>query len=273
MKTPILKWAGGKTQILDQITAHMPQEYDRYFEPFIGGGAVLLAVSPKVAVINDINTQLINLYKQIKSNAKTVISLVNELDNNVCDKDFYYAVRTRYNEKISNDVLDAECAALLIWINKHCFNGLYRVNGKGLFNVPYNNKINGESIDKDNIAAISEYFNCADIQIFCEDFEAVCENVHAGDFVYFDSPYIPVSDTANFTDYSKAGFSLSDHERLAELFKRLDSIGAKLLLSNNDVPIVHSLYKGYDIHSFTVKRMINRDAAKRTGIEVLIKNY
>ena len=178
-----------------------------------------------------------------------------------------------YNKKISSNTFDAECAALMIWINKHCFNGLYRVNGKGLFNVPYNNKINGKSIDENNIMLISSYLKTSDISINCLDFEDFCKDIKTDDFVYFDSPYIPESDTANFTDYTKTGFSLSDHERLAALFKRLDKIGAKLLLSNNDVPMIYDLYKDYNIKSIDVKRMINRNASKRIGKEVLISNY
>ena len=138
--SPVLKWAGGKTQLLAPITARMPKTYNRYFEPFIGGGAVWLAVTPEQAVINDTNEQLINLYRQMKENAHDVIAFVNELDSVPCDEEFYYSTRERYNSKIASSALDAECAALMIWINKHCFNGLYRVNGKGLFNVLHNNR-------------------------------------------------------------------------------------------------------------------------------------
>lgn len=271
--SPVLKWAGGKTQLLDPITSRMPQKYNKYYEPFIGGGAVWLAVTPEQAVINDTNEQLINLYRQMKENAQAVISIINKLDSVPCDKDFYYNTRERYNRKIASCTLDAESAALMIWINKHCFNGLYRVNGKGFFNVPYNNKINGKSIDENNLVAIADYMKNADISISCCDFEEVCEEVCAGDFVYFDSPYIPVSNTADFTDYTKGGFSLEDHKRLADLFHRLDSIGALVMLSNNDVPLVHELYSGFKIQSLDAKRMINSNASKRTGKEVLITNY
>lgn len=271
--SPVLKWAGGKTQLLDPITERMPKTYNRYYEPFIGGGAVFFAVSPSAAIINDTNEQLINLYQQLKTNTSAIIEIVNRLDGIPCDKNFYYSIRGRYNEKIASRAIDAECAALMIWINKHCFNGLYRVNGKGLFNVPYNNKTNGKSIDEDNLMAIAEYLQTVDITISCADFEAICKDVCSDDFVYFDSPYVPVSETADFTDYTKDGFSLADHRRLAALFQHLDHIGAKVMLSNNDVPLVHSLYEGYNIQSLDVKRMINRNASKRTGREVLITNY
>lgn len=271
--TPVLKWAGGKTQLLDEITERLPKTYNRYFEPFIGSSAVLLAITPKKAYINDINEQLINLYKQIKKSPKEIFEYINELDSILCDKEKYYEIRDRFNKKIENKELDVECAALMIWINKHCFNGLYRVNGKGLFNVPYNNKVCGKSIDEENVFAIGSYFQNSDIEICCKDFEEFCKNVKKGDFVYFDSPYLPESETAKFTDYTKNGFSMEDHERLAKLYRKLDKLGAKVMLSNNDVELVYKLYEGYNIVSINVKRMINSDASKRKGKEVLITNY
>lgn len=271
--SPVLKWAGGKTQLLEHIADNMPAEYNNYYEPFIGGAAVLLGVSPMQAFVNDVNEQLVNLYTQLKIAVDSVIAKVDEMDAEPCTKELYYAIREQYNAKISNRDFDAECAALMIWINKHCFNGLYRVNSKGLFNVPYNNKVNGKSIDEENVRAISEYLQKADISITCLDFEKACDGVSSGDFVYFDSPYVPESVTASFTDYTMDGFSLADHERLAALFRRLDKISAKVMLSNNDVPLVRELYSGYNIQSLDVKRMINRNANKRTGKEVLITNY
>lgn len=271
--SPVLKWAGGKTQLLEHIADSMPAEYNNYYEPFIGGAAVLFGISPTQAFVNDVNEQLVNLYTQLKVDVDNVIVKVNEMDAAPCTKELYYAIREQYNTKIASRDFDAECAALMIWINKHCFNGLYRVNSKGLFNVPYNNKTGGKSIDESNIRAISEYLQNADITITCLDFEKACDGVSSGDFVYFDSPYVPESVTASFTDYTLGGFTLADHERLAALFKRLDGIGAKVMLSNNDVPLVRALYDGYNIQSLDVKRMINRNASKRTGKEVLITNY
>lgn len=270
---PVLKWAGGKTQILDIILSKMPQVYNKYHEPFLGGASVLFGIKPKQAFINDINAQLMNLYSQLKYSVDSVIERLNIFDSVQCDKNAYYGIREKYNKKILSNELDDECAALIIWLNKHCFNGLYRVNNSGLFNVPYNNKTNGKSYDEDNIRAVSYYLNHSEIFISCLDFEKACESVLPGDFVYFDSPYIPESETANFTDYTSNGFTYDDHERLSYLFKKLDSLGAKLMLSNNDVPLIHSLYSDYNIFSFNTKRMINCDAAKRTGREVIITNY
>ena len=270
---PFIKWVGGKRQLLEILREHMPKTYGRYYEPFIGGGALLLDVQPKNAVINDVNKQLLNVYRQLKADAETVISILRELDSVECDKEHYLKKRTEYNKKIAAHILDAECAALTIWINKHCFNGLYRVNSKGLFNVPYNNKIGGVSMNEENLRTIGLYLNSGNIEIREGDFETACADAKAGDFVYFDSPYIPVSETANFTDYTKDGFSYEDHCRLAELSKRLNDAGIKIMLSNNDVDLVYELYDGFKIKGVDVKRAINRDASKRTGKEVIITNY
>ena len=271
--SPFVKWAGGKKQLLEKLEERMPETYGRYYEPFIGGGALLLDVQPKNAIINDVNEQLLNVYRQLKVNAEAVISILNELDSVECDKEHYLKMRAAYNKKIAAYILDAECAALTIWINKHCFNGLYRVNSKGLFNVPYNNKVGGASMSEENLRGIGLYLNSNDIEIRKGDFEAACADVQAGDFVYLDSPYIPVSETANFTDYTKDGFSYEDHRRLAELFKRLDAAGVKVMLSNHNVDLVYELYNGYKIEDVDVKRAINRDASKRVGKEVIISNY
>lgn len=270
---PFVKWAGGKTQLLEKLHERMPREYGTYYEPFIGGGALLLNEMPQNAVIGDVNEQLINVYRQIQKDPAAVIKSVGILDNIPCDKEVYLKIRKKYNEKIKSGELDADCAALTIWLNKHCFNGLYRVNSKGLFNVPYNNKQNGRSIDEKNIEKIGAYLQKSNVRIELLDFEKLCCKVQSGDFVYFDSPYIPVSETASFTDYTKDGFTGDDHRRLAELFKRLDYLGVKVMLSNHNVPLVYELYMGYKIETISVKRFINSDASKRVGEEVIITNY
>ena len=271
--SPFVKWAGGKKQLLDRLETRMPDTYGRYYEPFIGGGALLLDVQPPQAVINDINEQLVNVYRQLKMDAEAVIRAVNVLDAEPCDVDRYMVVREEYNTKIRSHELDDRCAALMIWINKHCFNGLYRVNSKGLFNVPYNKKVGGVSIDETNLRNIGLYLQNCDVEIRQGDFEEACSDIKAGDFVYFDSPYVPVSETANFTDYSKDGFSLDDHKRLATLFRNLSNKGVLIMLSNHNVPLVHELYSGFEIQEVDVRRAINRDATKRKGKEVIITNY
>ncbi|WP_022761916.1 DNA adenine methylase [Butyrivibrio sp. AD3002] len=271
---PFVKWAGGKTQLLEKLHNRMPNKYGSYYEPFIGGGALLFNEKPQTAVIGDINEQLINIYEQLKNDPRAVIRAVNHVDESgVCDKDYYLETREKYNQKIKNHELDAECAGLMIWINKHCFNGLYRVNSKGLFNVPYNNKQSGKSIDEANIMSIGYYLQNSKVDIRCQDFEELCQDVKAGDFVYFDSPYVPVSETASFTDYTKDGFTYEDHVRLSELYKRLDSIGALVMLSNHNVPLVHELYAEFKIEEIDVRRNINSVAKKRVGKEVIVTNY
>ena len=270
---PFVKWAGGKKQLLDRLESRMPATYERYYEPFIGGGALFLDVQPELAIINDTNEQLLNVYQQLKIDTEAVINAVNVLDADPCDTARYLATREKYNTKIKAHELDAECAALMIWINKHCFNGLYRVNSKGLFNVPYNNKSDGVSIDATNLRNIGLYLQSRDIEIRQGDFEDACMDVAPGDFVYFDSPYVPISETANFTDYTKDGFSLEDHKRLAALYRKLAAQGTKVMLSNHNVPLVHELYIGFTIEEVDVRRAINRNAAKRSGKEVIITNY
>ena len=270
---PFVKWAGGKRQLIDKIWKRIPKKFDTYYEPFVGGGAVLFRLMPKKAVISDVNEQLINVYRQLQKDPKAVIRRIKELDKATCDKEYYMLKRAEYNEKILKRELDAECAAYMIWINKHCFNGLYRVNGKGLFNVPWNKKQSVSSMDEENLMNIGYYLQTNDVTILCEDFESVCKNITDKDFVYLDSPYIPVSKTASFTDYTKDGFKYDDHVRLSNLYKILNEKKVNAMLSNHDVDLVYELYDGFKIESINVKRNINRNAKNRKGKEVIITNY
>ena len=270
---PFVKWAGGKRQLLDKIWERTPNNYETYFEPFVGGGAVLFHLKPKKAVINDTNEQLINVYVQLQRDPRAVIKKIRHLDRVTCDQEYYNSMRAEYNEKIAEHELDADCAAYMIWINKHCFNGLYRVNGKGLFNVPWNKKKTGSSMDEVNLVSIGHYLQNSDVTILCKDFEEACKGITEKDFIYFDSPYIPVSETASFTDYTKDGFTYEDHVRLSKLYKYLNDKGVRAMLSNHDVDLVYELYDGFKIERLDVKRMINSDAKKRTGKEVIITNY
>lgn len=181
---PFVKWAGGKRQLLDRIKERLPLKYNNYFEPFVGGGAVLFGLKPEKAIINDINASLINAYKVIAHNTQDFLEYINTLDNGMWEdgKAYYYTLRERYNDKIMQEEYDVEMAALFVFINKHCFNGLYRVNGKGLFNVPYNNS-RRSSIDSNLIVNLSGYLK--NIQIMQGDFENVCQNAARHDFVFF----------------------------------------------------------------------------------------
>jgi DNA adenine methylase len=209
----------------------------------------------------------------LQKDPREVIKRIRSLDKADCDKEYYLSMRAEYNEKIAEHELDADCAAYMIWINKHCFNGLYRVNGKGLFNVPWNNKQTGASMDEANLMSIGYYLQNNDVTILCEDFETACKGITEKDFIYFDSPYIPVSETALFTDYTKDGFSYEDHVRLSKLYKELNEKKVRAMLSNHDVALVYELYDGFKIEALEVKRNINSNAKKRTGKEVIITNY
>lgn len=270
---PFVKWAGGKRQLLDKISERMPQTYNNYYEPFIGGGAVLFELQPEAAVINDINASLINTYKIIASKPQEFVTNVNKLDAEMGEdvKTYYYALREHYNDKLMKEELDVELAALFVFINKHCFNGLYRVNGKGLFNVPYNNSTK-TSIDEESILAVSEYLKS--VTILQGDFEEACRDAQEGDFVFFDSPYAPLNPTS-FESYTKEGFDVESHDRLARLFDELTQRGCYCMLTNHNTDFINKLYggKGYRIDVVSVKRMINSDASKRTGEEVIICNY
>lgn len=270
---PFVKWAGGKRQLLTQIRERMPEAYNRYYEPFVGGGAVVFELLPEKAVINDINKALINAYKQICEVPEVFISEVNHLDSEMWEdgKEYYYFLRERYNDKLMKKEFDIELAALFVFINKHCFNGLYRVNGKGLFNVPYNNS-RKKSIDADSIRAISEYLK--NITILEGDFQSACEKAQAGDFVFLDSPYAPLNPTS-FESYTKEGFDIESHKRLSHLYDELTARGCYCMLTNHNTELINELYgnKGYRMDVVSVKRLINSDASKRVGEEVIICNY
>lgn len=271
--TPFVKWAGGKRQLLSQIKERMPEKYNDYFEPFVGGGAVTFELLPANALINDINKALINAYKQICNAPETFLKAVNKLDEEMWGdgKEYYYSLREHYNDKLMKAEYDAELAALFVFINKHCFNGLYRVNGKGLFNVPYNNS-RRTSVDEGSIMEISKYLQ--GITITDGDFEEACKGAKKGDFVFIDSPYAPLNPTS-FEAYTKEGFDIESHKRLARLYDELTARGCFCMLTNHNTKLINELYggKGYTIDVVSVKRMINSDASNRVGEEVIIYNY
>lgn len=270
---PFIKWAGGKRQILSQIRERLPEKFGNYYEPFIGGGAVTFDLLPDNAVINDINKALINTYRQICCNVDEFLAILDSLDESIGDdgKEYYYSVREHYNDKLMREEFDIELAALFVFINKHCFNGLYRVNGKGLFNVPYNNSLRA-SYDKNNIRALSEYLR--GVTILEGDFEIACKNAKKSDFIFIDSPYAPLNPTS-FESYTKEGFDIESHKRLAKLYDELTARGCYCMLTNHNTELINELYgnKGYRMDVINVKRMINSDAKNRVGEEVIICNY
>ncbi|MBU5332914.1 Dam family site-specific DNA-(adenine-N6)-methyltransferase [Anaerocolumna aminovalerica] len=270
---PFIKWAGGKRQLLAQIRERIPESFNNYYEPFVGGGAVVFDLLPTSAVINDINKALVNAYKQICNASDAFLKNLKELDEAMWEdgKGYYYSLREHYNDKLMREEFDVELAALFVFINKHCFNGLYRVNGKGLFNVPYNNSRKASS-DEKNIKAISEYLKS--VTILEGDFQVACQNAKKGDFVFIDSPYAPLNPTS-FESYTKEGFDIESHKRLADLYDELTARGCYCMLTNHNTELINELYsnKGYKIDVVSVKRMINSDATNRVGEEVIICNY
>ena len=270
---PFVKWAGGKRQLIPQIRDRMPEKYNDYYEPFVGGGAVIFDLLPVNALINDINKALINTYRTICNEPDAFLKEVNRLDNDMWEdgKKYYYSIREHYNDKLMRSEYDVELAALFVFINKHCFNGLYRVNGKGLFNVPYNNS-RRVSIDEDVIMVTSEYLR--GVTIIDGDFEQACKNAKKGDFVFIDSPYAPLNPTS-FESYTKEGFDIESHKRLAKLYDELTARGCYCMLTNHNTELINELYgnKDYKIDVVSVKRMINSDASNRVGEEVIICNY
>ncbi|WP_426461024.1 DNA adenine methylase [Mycoplasma hafezii] len=268
--TPFIKWVGGKRQLINQISTRLPKKYNRYIEPFVGGGAVFFKLAHSNSVINDINPVLINSYKQIRDNVYPLIELLEKLDSIYCDKEFYNKIRDKFNDKIKSAEYDLELAALFIYINKKCYNGLFRVNSKGLFNVPFNNKSSGASFDAQNLMEISEFLK--DTTIFNGDFQKIFKLAEKDDFIFIDSPYVPLNATT-FDSYTKDGFDYESHKRLAKEFKKLDKRGCYLMLTNHDTPLIRELYQEYKIEPIQVRRAVNSDGSNRKGTEVIITNY
>lgn len=271
--TPFVKWAGGKRQLLPQIKERMPEKYNNYIEPFVGGGAVVFGLLPENALINDINKALINAYRQICNEPDMFLKVINKLDQEMWEdgKKYYYSLREHYNDKLMKAEYDVELAALFVFINKHCFNGLYRVNGKGLFNVPYNNS-RRSSVDESVIMEVSEYLQ--GITIMNGDFQEISASAKKGDFIFLDSPYAPLNPTS-FESYTKEGFDIESHRRLSKFYDELTAKGCYCMLTNHNTELINELYgnKGYKIDVVSVKRMINSDASNRVGEEVIICNY
>ena len=270
---PFVKWAGGKRQLLDELKARVPNQFNTYFEPFVGGGAFFLDTQYQNVVINDANEQLINCYRQIQINAQEVISEIHNLDAIICDKEEYLKIRERYNQKILNHQLDVECATLFIWLNKNCFNGLYRTNRKGLFNTPWNNKSQCESIDEENLLEIHDYLNNNNIQIACGDYQLVCQQANIGDFLFFDPPYDPVGVYGDFKRYTKEQFGEQDQRNLATCVRELANNGCYVMVTNSNTPLINELYEGFHIDVIQTKRNINSKGNRRTGEDVIITTY
>lgn len=265
---PILKWVGGKTQLLEQMKPLMPTTFRRYFEPFVGGAAVffdLRAERPDTpAFLSDVNAELVNCYTAVRDDVDGVIRA---LGKHVYDRDHYYEVRARKPA----DLAPAVRAARTIYLNKTGYNGLYRVNKSGQFNVPFGRFTNPLFCDEDNLRACARALRGVSIEH--GDFSDVTKHAKKGDFVYFDPPYVPLSPTSDFTAYIPGGFREAEQEKLAKVFAKLAKKGVHVMLSNSDTPLVRKLYAGFDIHVVYASRSVNSNAAGRGKLrEVVVRS-
>lgn len=273
---PIIKWVGGKRELASKIREMLPPGFDpnknTYYEPFLGGGAILLDLNPKEAVVNDINPELINMYQQIRDNVEVVIRELAKFDylheGDPEPKLLYYDIRKDFNKCLGSNTPTQ--AARFIYLNKHCFNGLYRVNSKGEFNVPFNGKLTGASFHPEQLRDVSRQIQ--NVEFRCCDFADTLKSAEPGSFCFIDSPYAALTPTS-FTDYTKEGFAYEDHVRLAKVFKELTDRGCCCMLTNHDAELIRELYKDYNITVVDVRRSINRNGDNRKGKEVIITNY
>jgi DNA adenine methylase len=267
---PVLKWVGGKNQLLPELLKRIPPTFESYHEPFLGGGALFFALASsgriKKAFLSDRNQTLMDVYFGLKNHPAKVIAALKE---HIHEKDYYYSIRSLNPNKLSL----AQRAARIIYLNKTCYNGLFRENKSGQFNVPFGSYKNPTICDEINLLAASIVLKSTNLS--CHSYEEILLRALPGDFVYFDPPYQPVSKTANFTAYEKNGFKEEDQEHLADIFKKLHKKNVSVLLSNSDVPFIRNLYKkDFTIEKVWANRAINSCALKRGKVaEVLIRSY
>jgi len=262
---PFLKWAGGKGQLLEQYGPLFAQRFKRYHEPFVGGGAVFFHLRPARAALSDYNTELIGCFQAVRDD---VCGVIDALRKHVYERDHFYAVRALDPATLP----PAERAARTIYLNRSCFNGLYRVNAQGRFNVPFGRYTNPRLVDAPNLGACA----CAlrRVRLDCSSFTGVLERAKRGDFVYLDPPYNPTSKTASFTGYSAGGFGPDKQRELARVYAELDRRGILVMLSNSDTPLVRELYGGLRIVEVRAARAINSKGSRRGAVtELVILNY
>lgn len=270
---PFLKWVGGKRQLLPKIIEHLPKNIRelRYFEPFIGGGAVLFHLQPENAVINDFNKELVNVYSVVKNNLD---DLIVDLKKHKNTPEYFYQIRglDRTDEFLS--LTEVQRASRIIYLNKTCFNGLYRVNNAGEFNAPFGRYKNPNIVNEPTLKAVNKFLNKNNISINCGDYSDILETADENCFIYLDPPYHPISENSNFTGYVQGGWDMSDQIRLREVCDTLNEKGAKFLLSNSSSHFIKDQYKNYKITNVKAIRAINSNGSDRGEIdEVLIKNY
>ena len=269
---PVVKWVGGKRQLLPTLTPLLPERFTTYCEPFLGGGAMLFWRQPQRAIVNDVNSDLIHMYEAIRDNVE---NLILELEKHKNDSAHFYEVRDWDRNREQYDALSSiEKAARIIYLNKTCYNGLFRVNNAGEFNTPFGNYKNPNIVNAPTLRAVSAYFQKAEILFSCRDYTDVLAEIPRGTFVYLDPPYDPVSDTANFTGYSRGGFCRDDQIHLRECCDDLTQRGIKFMLSNSATDFIKEQYAAYHITVVKAKRAVNSDAAGRGQVdEVVVRNY
>lgn len=270
---PFLKWVGGKRQLMSSIDQHLPQNIKglKYFEPFIGGGAVFFNLQPTNAVINDFNEELINVYNVIKNNLDELIIDLKKHHNNA---EYFYQIRSLDRTEAYKKLTSVQKASRVIYLNKTCFNGLYRVNNAGEFNAPFGRYKNPNIVNEPTLKAVNKFLNKNNIAIHSGDYEKLLNEADEKSFVYLDPPYHPISESSNFTGYVQGGWGIHDQIRLRDVCNNLNERGIKFLLSNSSAQAIKDLYQNYNIITVKATRAINSNGSDRGEIdEVLIKNY
>ena len=270
---PFLKWVGGKRQLIPEIKNILPKGVSNrlYYEPFIGGGALFFDLQPKYAIINDYNEELINVYRVIRDKPN---ELIEDLKKHKNTAEYFYEIRAVDRQPNFNNLTDVKRASRIIYLNKTCYNGLYRVNNAGEFNSPFGKYKNPNIVNEPVIKAVSKYLNSAKVQIFNDDYEVILRDIPTNSFVYLDPPYHPISESSNFTGYIQGGWNEKDQLRLRDVCNILNSKGIKFLLSNSASNFIKEIYSGYNIHIVQANRAVNSDSSKRGQVdEFLISNY
>lgn len=270
MITPILKWVGGKRQLLSEIMPLINKNCSTYVEPFVGGGAVFFDLQPKKAIINDYNEELINVYKVVRDSVDELIAVL-EIHEQNNSEEYFYDIRALDRTEEFEQMSDIEKAARILYLNKTCYNGLYRVNSAGQFNSPYGKYKNPKIVNSTTLKAMSNYLNKNKIDIRQGDYKETLKGLRKGAFVYLDPPYMPISSSSSFTGYTENGFGYKQQVELKEECDKLKKKGISFLQSNSDCPEIRDLYKDYRIITVQARRSINSNAQKRGEInEVLI---
>lgn len=270
--SPILKWAGGKRQLLAQIMPLIPTDFKTYYEPFVGAGAVLLELHPQAAVINDTNAELINVYHIIKAHPEELVALLKKYESQHCD-DFYYSIRNIDRDAVAFSKLDdLEKAARTIYLNRTCYNGLYRVNKSGFFNTPIGRNSSIQIVNEKGILGISKYLNSSNITCLNVDYKDALKGVKKKDFVFIDPPYYPMN-RDSFLRYDISYFGIEAQEALKTICDSLTKKGVRFIETNSDCPEVRELYSEYRQIEVDVRRCINAKADGRRGKELIICNY